>query len=323
MDSLCVPGGRADLRRHAIKLMAQTYRDAAKVLVIDEGTRSLCGPGVTWQDALFRICTSGWSRRIWTLQEGLLARELYFEFKHGPVDIEETFGIKKHRPFLLGNTPSTVHEPTPVHPMAAACTPSISPQLSVQRSGLCGSYAPLLGFRAKSWQSSRVFRDVPLDEVIALLAMRRTSKAEDETVAIAGLLPLDIEALLGINGPDAAQQECLLRLRTIPRSLVMETSNRLDLPGFSWAPRSLTMVIGAVNTGTGLCTEECFLAEFAVLSFEQPIPVPPRKSSTSPSANYSLAFLYRRGQPLKAYAMRICLAANNGPAEFCDALLLL
>lgn len=92
MDSLCVPDVES-LRKDAIKLMSQTYRDSAKVLVIDDCIRSQCSERKTWEENLFRIATSGWVRRVWTLQEGLLARDLYFEFVEGPVNVEQKLGL--------------------------------------------------------------------------------------------------------------------------------------------------------------------------------------------------------------------------------------
>ncbi|KAI9064629.1 hypothetical protein FKP32DRAFT_571154 [Trametes sanguinea] len=87
MDSLCVPQ-EGSLRKRAIKLMAETYRGAAKVLVIDDCIRAQCSLQKAPEDNLMYIASSAWMRRVWTLQEGMLARGLFFEFKEGPVDFE-------------------------------------------------------------------------------------------------------------------------------------------------------------------------------------------------------------------------------------------
>lgn len=81
MDSLCVPN-RRDVRKLAIGLMGDTYRNAAKVLVIDSGVRQ-CSTGTTVEQILLRIVTSGWMQRLWTLQEAVLAKELTFELSDG------------------------------------------------------------------------------------------------------------------------------------------------------------------------------------------------------------------------------------------------
>lgn len=58
MDSLCVPNANVS-RKRAIMLMAKTYRDAAKVLVIDGCVRVACSLSDSWEENLFRLGTSG------------------------------------------------------------------------------------------------------------------------------------------------------------------------------------------------------------------------------------------------------------------------
>lgn len=107
----------------------------------------------------------------------------------------------------------------------------------------------------------------------------------------------------------------------------MEMTPRLDLPGFSWAPRSLRTTLGASLCGdrvdgTGLCTEDGFLADFYVVSFEQPITVPRRGSNASPS-QFRVS-VFHRGQPFsKVYDIKITLTASYGASEPADGLLLL
>ncbi|EIW56617.1 uncharacterized protein TRAVEDRAFT_87268, partial [Trametes versicolor FP-101664 SS1] len=226
MDSLCVPDSR-DVRKRAIKLMTQTYRDAASVLVIDNCIRAQCSEKKPWDENLFGISTSGWTRRVWTLQEGLLNSRLYFEFQEGPVNIED-----QGMTFIW-----------------------------------CLSHLPFLSFRARYdvWKA-----DATLDtfrwELISLLILRGTTKAEDETVAISGILSLNVDAFLAINGPDAAQErmkEFLIQLARVPRVLPVHTMPRLELPGFLWAPRSLTTVPpGAFRDDSG---GQAFCAPFGLL----------------------------------------------------------
>ncbi|KAK0236550.1 hypothetical protein EDD85DRAFT_576878 [Armillaria nabsnona] len=87
MDALCVPEKR-DLRKRAIGLMAETYRNADAVLVIDSGIRS-CSVFAPLEERLLHIISSGWMQRLWTLQEALLARKLIFEFADGFTTLDE------------------------------------------------------------------------------------------------------------------------------------------------------------------------------------------------------------------------------------------
>lgn len=279
MDSLCIPDDRG-VRKRAIQLMERTYRDAAKVLVVDECIRAECSEKKTWEENLFRIATSGWIRRVWTLQEGILARQLYFEFQEGPVDVEEKAGIRKpgpgegaYRPWLSN--------------------PDTSDSWVPQEVGIyiwCLSHLPFLWFRV-THDARRPSGSLKLDahklRLISLLSLRSTTKAEDETIAISGMLALDLGALLAITGPDAAQRrmkDFFIQLKHVPTALaVLEAGPRLELSGFSWAPRSLTMVDsdGFLTDGphavyqtkgspTGICTAAGLLAKYFVAPLQEP-----------------------------------------------------
>ncbi|KAI0650024.1 hypothetical protein C8Q79DRAFT_941974, partial [Trametes meyenii] len=259
LDSLCVPD-RREPRKLALKLMAKSYRDAAKVLVIEECIRTQCSLEKPWEENLLRIRTSGWLRRVWTLQEGLLARELYFEFKDGLVDIEECLALK----------PST---------QAVAGPKSVTP--GRDSSGLFNRMVPaLLAFRARD-QSIKAGRPIAVHEVVELLHLRSTTKAEDEIIAISSLLPLKVNTLLDISGPDAAQKrmkEFLLQTQQASRGLPMARDTpRLTLPGYTWAPRTLAAALDPTcyHWGMGTCTADGLLAEYFVAMFQQPVFVVP------------------------------------------------
>jgi hypothetical protein len=60
----------------ALDLMRDTYSKAHTVVVLDRwlGVQHLCTDPII--DALFKVVCSPWTRRLWTLQEGALARRL-------------------------------------------------------------------------------------------------------------------------------------------------------------------------------------------------------------------------------------------------------
>ncbi|KAI0651218.1 hypothetical protein C8Q79DRAFT_20153 [Trametes meyenii] len=269
MDSLCVPG-RKDLRKRAIRLMAETYRNAAKVLVIDEGIRRECSVGASWVDNLLRIAISGWMRRVWTLQEGLLARELWFEFVGGAVDVEEQTGAKRKL-----KAPSRSELISPRKPWM----PSV--QFPVPPHDLPFYVVPLLYLRV-----NKATRDIAFHEVLDQLYARMTSKIEDELLAVATLLPphINMDALLAIAGPDFAQwrmRALFLQLREVPRGFPMSPSMpRLPMEGFRWAPRTLLRATRMSSRyGTGTCTEEGLLAEYFVARLEPPLNVQAEQNS--------------------------------------------
>ena len=76
MDTICVPAA-GEGRRVAVGRMRKTYENAEKVLVLDAELESASMQTFP-EDILMRITCSGWMRRLWTLQEGVLAQQLFF-----------------------------------------------------------------------------------------------------------------------------------------------------------------------------------------------------------------------------------------------------
>ncbi|KAI0670250.1 hypothetical protein C8Q78DRAFT_112123 [Trametes maxima] len=329
MDSLCVPSVGV-LRKRAIKLMAQTYEDAAKVLVIDACIRTLSLEGQSWLDNLSRIAASGWVRRVWTLQEGLLARELYVEFAEGPEDIEERLGTKS----------------TTLQVTRALSPPQGGPELDwgplVQFSDplrlIPLDLVPVLKFRSENLRNRHDGSpyDIPLRDIIDLLWYRSTTKAEDELIAISRFLPrqVNLDTLLSVSGPDVAQERMksfFLQLRDVPRIFLMDPiAPRLSLPGFTWAPCAFaaTSLLPDDQTGTGICTEKGLLAEYHMASFTQPIEIPdergagPTKETDSFVINLRLSDLDVILSLLYQFRLMISMARTSQETHF-DALLFL
>lgn len=80
MDSLCVPKD-PDTRRKALKLMGRAYLDAEIVLVLDS-TIKQCSAEASPNELLLHVVLSPWMRRLWTLQEAVLAKEVVFMFSN-------------------------------------------------------------------------------------------------------------------------------------------------------------------------------------------------------------------------------------------------
>jgi hypothetical protein len=81
MDTLCVPHDDV-LKKMAILRMDQTYKSAEAVLVLDSELQKV-STDISLDEILVRIICSGWMRRIWTLQEGMLAPKLWVSFEDG------------------------------------------------------------------------------------------------------------------------------------------------------------------------------------------------------------------------------------------------
>ena len=237
LDALCIPKEETS-RKHAIALMAQTYKNAAKVLVMDGGIQTQCSLTSPKEECILRIATSGWMQRIWTLPEGMLARELYFEVSDGLIDVTHFNGPSFH--------------------LARMCIPLLRrrPQ-----------DLPKLEYHS-------VLRDPPrcsYRDMIALLRHRKASEPSDESLAIAGLLGIDAAELVAISDGDVRMRILLIRCGTLPRCVAVYgwCSRRLDIPNFRWAPSSITDVLwqGDEDQSFATCTETGLFARYTVISF--------------------------------------------------------
>lgn len=112
LDTLCIPVGSEHqrFRSMAISLMYKTYVSAQHVLILDsELQRTPIPKDMT--EAFLRVSISGWTRRLWTLQESVLGRRLQVKFEDGIVDLVTQYNLsnkitksdrRKHRANLGG-----------------------------------------------------------------------------------------------------------------------------------------------------------------------------------------------------------------------------
>ena len=76
MDTICFPLEPPEAYNLATEKMRETYEDADEVLVLDSYLRTQPRGQLSNEECLIRIYCSGWMRRLWTLQEGILASAL-------------------------------------------------------------------------------------------------------------------------------------------------------------------------------------------------------------------------------------------------------
>ncbi|KAK0185019.1 hypothetical protein F5146DRAFT_1144697 [Armillaria mellea] len=170
MDGLCILKEKS-LRSFTIKQMTGIYVNADVVLVLDSGIRS-CSLSSPLEDVVLHITTSGWMQRLWTLKEGLLAHKLIFKLSNGFVSLDDLF-LKSERDYY--------------------CNPLMLQLLKVldsfRRLGkVHPQYQPLIpGAR------------LDFAEVVRALVRRWTSRLEDETFTICGLLNVDPSTVLDVE----------------------------------------------------------------------------------------------------------------------------
>ncbi|KAI0754566.1 hypothetical protein C8Q80DRAFT_1066184, partial [Daedaleopsis nitida] len=215
VDSLCVPS-EMDLRKRAIRLMAETYERADKVIVLDTSIRTFCSLNTPLTDILVRMTVSPWIHRVWTLQEALLGGELYFEFSDGLFPFVRLRKAWMNLRVLTSSPFGLIH-----------CNFPRMHLFTVRIMRFFNRRSNVLSF----------------PDLVDMLHRRTTSHPEDETVAIAGLLGVNVNKLLIEHSGDARMRAFLLELKTLPADILLTgVIPRLAFDCFRWAPRTLTSI---------------------------------------------------------------------------------
>jgi hypothetical protein len=207
IDTLCCPV-QMPLRRTAIGLMRRTYEEAAEVLVLDSSLEFI-STNTSCDDLLIRIACTGWMRRLWTLQEGVLARKLFFQFRDGAIDLgvlrDTVDGGPEHRLRSLLSAD------------ALACSDSFRKFKDLGSSGIL--------------------------ELVRALQWRATSWSQDETICLSILLDLDVDRVIRSREEDRMGTFWSM-LEEFPFQLALISGPRLQQNNLTWAPRSLMPPVG-------------------------------------------------------------------------------
>ncbi|KAK6433211.1 hypothetical protein LTR95_010612 [Oleoguttula sp. CCFEE 5521] len=240
LDTLCCPVSSAH-KKLALRRMQQVYANASSVLVLDASLRSCTSDSMGPLQILARIFTSRWLGRVWTLQEGALAKKLYFQFADKAVSLTEL----KVR-------------------MEAICLEDIHQRIIYQN--MCHEIDRIEQFFQTRGHDRRGPNLRLLDEA---MMHRRTSKLSDEPVCIGALMSLPAAAILApedniLEVTDArddllddeqrlVQRENQLRslrmevvwkllakkFKGLPAQVIFFEEARLEAEGLRWAPRTL------------------------------------------------------------------------------------
>lgn len=216
IDTLCVPvgDGKHDLRKEAICQMADVYRLADRVLVLDSFILTL-PRSADVVDKYLQIHLSTWHHRLWTMQEGQLARRLFFQFSDGA----ESFDDMKRVELQTFDRRAPRNLCSPVRLLCAV---------------------ELETFYRDAELGADARRDITarMRSCARYLRSRETSRPEDESVCVANILGLDAGRVLSQDVADA-RMACFYDLvgRFDPR-IIFHDHPRLPRDGYRWAPKS-------------------------------------------------------------------------------------
>ena len=227
LDTICVPPDSKDKAQQkaqvqALNLMRDTYADATAVLVLDSWLLSNTCSDKEVEEVLMRIFNSTWNSRLWTYQEGALAKSLCFQFKDAAYDLEDGM--------------AELHARSEVN---FALSFTLTSSLNVR-------YENLRQFMRKTTAEERMLA------VFEGLRFRSTSVLADEALCLATLLGLDVSKILKAGSKASQRMKRFWKLvEKVPLEVLGFEGETFDLPGLRWAPRSFLHVESSRTHRTG------------------------------------------------------------------------
>lgn len=248
IDTLCVPLLKP-LRKLAIRQMQKIYREADKVLVLDASVE--CSTiDANPEECLTRIQVSPWMQRLWTLQEGAFAMNLYFRFKEKSVmtgHLQLEYRLQRLRDDaqrytqLDNNSPMKHvlgHFIASMKGIDLEGEPTTTEYLRLRLEDIYFSSALATGsisfFRCPT---EGITPQSTLTWLSEQLQFRATSKAEDEVLCIATILGIDTLELLEFPEPERSSIMYSL-IGRVPADIIFHNRPRLriDITPTTWIP---------------------------------------------------------------------------------------
>jgi len=212
LDTLCVPIQPHSYRKSAIKSMHKTYKNSQRVLVLDADLTTTTAHA-SYPELLTRISASTWRRRLWTLQEAILAQELFVQFAERAESLSTSARLK------------------------AAQNADMDISFWSQVSYHCDQFDFDL---YTYWNNFNVLERI--HHVWGQLSHRGTSHAADEVNCLATLLNLKAEQFDKLlDTPVASRHQAFWDTQTtgIPATVLFLPGPKMTTPGYRWAPASL------------------------------------------------------------------------------------
>ncbi|KAI1366247.1 hypothetical protein F5Y08DRAFT_327459 [Xylaria arbuscula] len=265
IDTLCVP--RIEQQKKAIRGLVQVYSCAEKVLVIDKTLQSIWWENASPYEAYLFNGICPWTTRLWTFQEAWLAKSVWFDFAHSPVewfDLSDRWQdgegpLKLHPSDLTSkhdghsiciahlrkalnlhngiSRPAVCQQDQKAHKKLAVHPTAQDHQL-VDWLGRCDRLDPVWWDATEAYLRLRTSKQHPsLCDILQALAGRKTSRQDDESICLANILNIGVLPLL--EQSSAERMKLFLRtVKNVPLAFLFVPVHRLPDVGFRWAPSS-------------------------------------------------------------------------------------
>ncbi|CZR57822.1 uncharacterized protein PAC_07711 [Phialocephala subalpina] len=214
LDTICVPVEPEEMRIRALNRLRKPYQDAKHVLVLDSYLYTLNMADLSPLEAWARVLICSWSRRLWTFQEGRLAKDLLYQFADRALRMEDLF--------------IAIDE-------GAATRPLVDEIMTAYRGN---NVIRNLGAILPDELREQFRREPTVRDMRESLKGRAVSVRSDEALCLFCNMGLDMSLVTDLP-PEERMPKFWSEVKDIPVGLLFSTSeSKLTQPGLRWAPTS-------------------------------------------------------------------------------------
>lgn len=218
--------------------MREIYQECVAVLIIDPWLTSISSTSSV-SEISHRVYASGWSRRLWTHQEGFLGRDVYYQLQDKPVSLSKISEQAREYQNRLATRGFITTFPVIASSKTSFYYTGIKSIIENIRDG----------------RFSKDDRWIVYRHLAESLAHRSTTNVDDELLCVASVIGLNVSDYAKHNENGNRQKTAELRMQAFLEELgrfhqgiIFNNYRRLSTPGFRWAPVSL---LGHRSSGLG------------------------------------------------------------------------
>ena len=223
IDTFCIPVSpqSQDLRNICIARMRKIYESATAVIALDQDLQGLSSDASA-TEFLGHLMSCSWRGRLWTYQEGNLARDLLAPVQGKWFDVAKILDLypENCKPEL------EVTDGTARGDMEA----------SIARS-MADATRRLVRFTGASNAVAQA-SETALSHMLRALAHRTTSRDGDEAICIATYMNINPASILAESSPKKRMWQLLYCLPVLSKAMLFAHGPRFREPGFRWAPET-------------------------------------------------------------------------------------
>lgn len=213
IDTLCVPVTNQLLRNKAIEKMRDVYSSASNVLVLDAELMK-SSANRSFDEIYTRIYCSTWIRRLWTLQEAILNKNVLFQFAERALGVDASSRLRRAQLLEITRNPWNL--------VAWQCQ---------------GTAESLLFSKFRHNPQADYMEQISL--LWYALACRSTSRVGDEPLCISILHDLDIAEFQREPYASTVRKFWSLLVKGFPAYVMFLPGPKLRDDGYRWALASL------------------------------------------------------------------------------------